>query len=91
MLKPLCPHCHLPVSLLHDWPSRKGTKQYICANCKSPIQVNFRGSTYVAWFTVLAMVCAVGTWLLGTAILGPLWAAALLLPLIPSLYLESAA
>lgn len=92
MLKPLCPHCQKPVSLLlPDWQARRNRRRHACPFCKGSVEVKFKGSTYAMWFAVLATLCGVARWLFGAAGFGFLFTAALVLPLAPSIYLESAA
>ena len=92
MLKPLCPHCQKPVSLLSpDWQAQRNQRRHTCPLCKGSVEVKFKASTYATWLAVLATLCVLASWLFGAAGFGILFTAALVLPLVPSIYLESAA
>lgn len=92
LLKPQCPHCARPVALLSaPWQAQKGAPVRTCPFCNGSVEVKFKASIYVSGFAALAVCGVLAGLLWGAHGFSALFVAALLVPLVPSIYLAHAA
>lgn len=92
MLEPQCPHCTRRVELLSaPWQAQKGSPFRACPFCGGRVEAKFKAGIYAAWLAALVAAAAVAGLLWGPRGFSALFIAALVAPLVPSIYLADAA
>ena len=91
-LAPRCPHCQMEVRLLSpDWQGQRQSRRKCCPYCGRAVELKFKAKTFAAWFALLMGSSYVLGKLLGVEVGAAMFVVAFLVPLLQSIYLDSAA